>query len=158
MQRWCHGCGRQSTSPPSSIVTAFPMRSLRLSKLWWVGREGGAFRYIQWPLKAFFFLPRIGVSVKQQFTEEEIYKDRDSQITAIEKTFEDAQKSVIEALGLRGGRQTKVWFQRTLYSFSPCFCLCQISQHYSKPRVTPVEVMPVFPDFKVRSRAGGREG
>lgn len=38
--------------------------------------------------------PRIGVSVKQQFTEEEIYKDRDSQITAIEKTFEDAQKSV----------------------------------------------------------------
>lgn len=69
---------------------------------------------------------KIGVSVKQQFTEEEIYKDRDSQITAIEKTFEDAQKS--------------------------------ISQHYSKPRVTPVEVMPVFPDFKVRSRAGGREG
>lgn len=40
--------------------------------------------------------------MKQQFTEEEIYKDRDSQITAIEKTFEDAQKSVIEALGLRG--------------------------------------------------------
>ena len=39
---------------------------------------------------------RIGVSVKQQFTEEEIYKDRDSQITAIEKTFEDAQKSVSE--------------------------------------------------------------
>jgi len=69
---------------------------------------------------------KIGVSVKQQFTEEEIYKDRDSQITAIEKTFEDAQKS--------------------------------ISQHYSKPRVTPVEVMPVFPDFKVRSRAGGSKG
>lgn len=34
------------------------------------------------------------MSVKQQFTEEEIYKDRDSQISAIEKTFEDAQKSV----------------------------------------------------------------
>lgn len=60
---------------------------------------------------------KIGVSVKQQFTEEEIYKDRDSQIAAIEKTFEDAQKS--------------------------------ISQHYSKPRVTPVEVLPVFPDFKM---------
>uniref|UniRef100_A0A8C6Z724 RNA polymerase II-associated factor 1 homolog n=1 Tax=Nothoprocta perdicaria TaxID=30464 RepID=A0A8C6Z724_NOTPE len=59
----------------------------------------------------------IGVSVKQQFTEEEIYKDRDSQIAAIEKTFEDAQKA--------------------------------ITQHYSKPRVTPVEVMPVFPDFKM---------
>uniref|UniRef100_A0A4W6G5I7 RNA polymerase II-associated factor 1 homolog n=1 Tax=Lates calcarifer TaxID=8187 RepID=A0A4W6G5I7_LATCA len=60
---------------------------------------------------------KIGVSVKQQFTEEEIYKDRDSQISAIEKTFEDAQKS--------------------------------ISQHYSKPRVTPVEILPVFPDFKM---------
>ncbi|XP_026233712.1 RNA polymerase II-associated factor 1 homolog [Anabas testudineus] len=60
---------------------------------------------------------KIGVSVKQQFTEEEIYKDRDSQISAIEKTFEDAQKP--------------------------------ISQHYSKPRVTPVEILPVFPDFKM---------
>ncbi|NP_001086458.1 RNA polymerase II-associated factor 1 homolog [Xenopus laevis] len=60
---------------------------------------------------------KIGVSVKQQFTEEDIYKDRDSQISAIEKTFDDAQKD--------------------------------ISQHYSKPRVTPVEVMPVFPDFKM---------
>ncbi|PIO34983.1 hypothetical protein AB205_0081190 [Aquarana catesbeiana] len=60
---------------------------------------------------------RIGVSVKQQFTEEDIYKDRDSQIAAIEKTFEDAQKP--------------------------------ITQHYSKPRVTPVEVMPAFPDFKM---------
>lgn len=78
---------------------AFPMRSLRSSKLWWVGREDGDFRYVQLPLNVFLFLPRIGVSVKQQFTEEEIYKDRDSQITAIEKTFEDAQKSVIEGLG-----------------------------------------------------------
>ncbi|NXO10222.1 PAF1 factor, partial [Oriolus oriolus] len=25
----------------------------------------------------------------------------------------------------------------------------QITQHYSKPRVTPLEVMPVFPDFKM---------
>ena len=78
---------------------AFPMRSLRSSKLWWVGREDGDFRYVQLLLNVFLFLPRIGVSVKQQFTEEEIYKDRDSQITAIEKTFEDAQKSVIEGLG-----------------------------------------------------------
>ena len=98
-QRWCHGCGRQSTSPRNSTVMAFPMRSLRSSKLWWVGREDGDFRYVQLPLNVFLFLPRIGVSVKQQFTEEEIYKDWDSQITAIEKTFEDAQKSVIEGLG-----------------------------------------------------------
>ncbi|KAK6296676.1 hypothetical protein J4Q44_G00328180 [Coregonus suidteri] len=41
---------------------------------------------------------KIGVSVKQQFTEEEIYKDRDSQIAAIEKTFEDAQKTDCPAL------------------------------------------------------------
>lgn len=58
-------------------------------------REGRERRYLHWFLKAFLNSPpRIGVSVKQQFTEEEIYKDRDSQITAIEKTFEDAQKSV----------------------------------------------------------------
>uniref|UniRef100_UPI0038D25AFF RNA polymerase II-associated factor 1 homolog n=1 Tax=Homo sapiens TaxID=9606 RepID=UPI0038D25AFF len=48
---------------------------------------------------------------KTEYISTEFNKDRDSQITAIEKTFEDAQKS--------------------------------ISQHYSKPRVTPVEVMPV---------------
>ncbi|XP_072885424.1 RNA polymerase II-associated factor 1 homolog [Hemitrygon akajei] len=60
---------------------------------------------------------KIGVSVKQQFTEEEIYKDRDSQIAAIEKTFMDANK--------------------------------EVTHHYSKPRVVPVEVMPVFPDFKM---------
>ena len=45
-------------------------------------------------------LLRIGVSVKQQFTEEEIYKDRDSQISAIEKTFEDAQKPVSELISV----------------------------------------------------------
>lgn len=78
---------------------AFPMKSLRSSKLGRVEREGGDFRYVQLPLSVSLFLLRIGVSVKQQFTEEEIYKDRDSQITAIEKTFEDAQKSVIEGLG-----------------------------------------------------------
>jgi hypothetical protein len=40
------------------------------------------------------------VSVKQQFTEEEIYKDRDSQISAIEKTFEDAQKPVGDVISV----------------------------------------------------------
>ncbi|XP_030825558.1 LOW QUALITY PROTEIN: RNA polymerase II-associated factor 1 homolog [Camarhynchus parvulus] len=60
---------------------------------------------------------KIGVSVKQQFTEEEIYKDRDSQMAAIGKTSRAPRK--------------------------------QITQHYSKPRVTPLEVMPVFPDFKM---------
>lgn len=54
-------------------------------------------------LTGLVFTSRIGVSVKQQFTEEEIYKDRDSQITAIEKTFEDAQKSVIKGLAQEAG-------------------------------------------------------
>lgn len=43
--------------------------------------------------------------------------DRDSQIKAIEKTFEDNKKS--------------------------------IERHYSKPNVVPVEILPVYPDFKV---------
>lgn len=40
--------------------------------------------------------------------------------------------------------------QMECLSALPLFYL-QITQHYSKPRVTPVEVLPVFPDFKVRS-------
>ena len=43
--------------------------------------------------------------------------DRESQIRAIEKTFEDNKKT--------------------------------IDKHYSKSNVHPVEVFPVFPDFKV---------
>lgn len=43
--------------------------------------------------------------------------DRDSQIRAIEKTFEDNKKP--------------------------------IEKHYSKPNVYPVEISPIFPDFKV---------
>jgi len=43
--------------------------------------------------------------------------DRESQIKAIEKTFEDNKKT--------------------------------IERHYSKPNVVPVEVLPVYPDFKV---------
>jgi len=43
--------------------------------------------------------------------------DREAQIKAIEKTFEDAKKP--------------------------------IEKHYSKPGVTPVEVLPIYPDFKV---------
>lgn len=43
--------------------------------------------------------------------------DRDSQIKAIEKTFEDNIKP--------------------------------IERHYSKPNIVPVEILPVYPDFKV---------
>lgn len=37
-------------------------------------------------------------------------------------------------------------FLRVFFFVSHCL---QVTQHYSKPRVTPVEVLPVFPDFKV---------
>jgi len=43
--------------------------------------------------------------------------DRESQIKAIEKTFEDNIKP--------------------------------IERHYSKPNVVPIEILPVYPDFKV---------
>lgn len=58
---------------------------------------------------------KVGYNVKKIFSEETLYMDRESQIKAIEKTFEDNKKP--------------------------------IEKHYSKPGVTPVEVMPVFPDF-----------
>lgn len=49
--------------------------------------------------------------------EESLYLDRESQIAAINKTFEAAQKP--------------------------------ITQHPGKPNITPVEVLPVFPDFNL---------
>ncbi|XP_785518.3 RNA polymerase II-associated factor 1 homolog [Strongylocentrotus purpuratus] len=59
---------------------------------------------------------KVGHHLKKQFTEENLYKDRSNQISAIQKTFEDAKKP--------------------------------IETHYSKPHVTPVEILPVFPDFE----------
>lgn len=58
---------------------------------------------------------KVGFKIKQIMKDEDIYKDRASQIQAIDKTFEQAKE--------------------------------KISKHYSKPGVTPVEVLPVFPDF-----------
>lgn len=50
--------------------------------------------------------------------EETLYMDRESQIKAIEKTFEDNKKP--------------------------------IERHYSKSNVVPLEILPVYPDFKVQ--------
>lgn len=70
-------------------------------------------------IKAIYLLfqveAKVGYNVKKIFSEETLYMDRESQIKAIEKTFEDNMKP--------------------------------IEKHYSKPGVTPVEVMNVFPDF-----------
>lgn len=60
---------------------------------------------------------KVGYNIKKIFSEETLYMDRESQIKAIEKTFEDNKKP--------------------------------IEKHYSKPGVTPVEIMPVFPDFEM---------
>lgn len=60
---------------------------------------------------------RLGYSIKKQLKEDVLYKDRDSQVNAINETFELVKKPV--------------------------------TQHYSKPGVTAVEVLPVFPDFEL---------
>lgn len=60
---------------------------------------------------------KVGYSIKKNLKNETLYMDRDSQIKAIEKTFEDSK--------------------------------VPIERHYSKPNVTPVEVMPIYPDFKL---------
>lgn len=58
---------------------------------------------------------KVGYSIKRTLENETLYMDRDSQIKAIEKTFEDTKE--------------------------------EITKHYSKPGVVPVEVLPVYPDF-----------
>uniref|UniRef100_A0A4P6D7S0 RNA polymerase II-associated factor 1 homolog n=1 Tax=Rhodnius prolixus TaxID=13249 RepID=A0A4P6D7S0_RHOPR len=60
---------------------------------------------------------KVGYSIKKSLKEETLYLDRENQIKAIEKTFEDAKKP--------------------------------IEKHYSKPNVVPVEILPIFPDFKL---------
>lgn len=60
---------------------------------------------------------KVGFKIKQQMREEDLYKDRESQIAAIQATFERAQ--------------------------------VPITKHYSKPGVTPLEILPVYPDFKL---------
>ncbi|XP_059176484.1 RNA polymerase II-associated factor 1 homolog [Physella acuta] len=60
---------------------------------------------------------KVGFKIKRIMKEEDLYKDRQSQINAINNTFEKAKQP--------------------------------IQKHYSKPGVTPVQVMEVFPDFKL---------
>lgn len=60
---------------------------------------------------------KVGYSIKKSLNNETLYMDRDSQIVAIEKTFDDSK--------------------------------IPIEKHYSKPNVVPVEILPVYPDFKL---------
>merc|ERR1711892_54782 len=61
------------------------------------------------------------IDIKEKFKDEEIYKDREAQIKAIEATFADAVE--------------------------------EVSDHYSKPGVHAVEVMPLLPDFDMWQHA-----
>jgi RNA polymerase II-associated factor 1 len=79
---------------------------------------------------------RIGFSIKKYFKEEELYRDRESQIKAIESTF-DAVKAPVSVLTL--GNNPKLIFRLFL----------QIDKHYSKPNIYPIDVLPVYPDFDV---------
>lgn len=60
---------------------------------------------------------KVGYSIKKNLKNETLYMDRDSQIKAIEKTFEDSKLS--------------------------------LEKHYSKPNVVAVEILPIYPDFKL---------
>lgn len=60
---------------------------------------------------------KVGYSIKKNLKNETLYMDRDSQIKAIEKTFDDAK--------------------------------VPLDKHYSKPNVVAVEVLPVYPDYKL---------
>ncbi|XP_039305732.1 RNA polymerase II-associated factor 1 homolog [Solenopsis invicta] len=62
------------------------------------------------------FKTKVGYNMKKNL-KETLYMNRESQIKAIEKTFEDNKKP--------------------------------IERHYNKPNVVPVEILPVYPDFKL---------
>ena len=58
---------------------------------------------------------KVGYKMKKDMKEDNLYLDRESQIAAIDRTFDEAKKPILE--------------------------------HHNKRGVTPVEIMPVFPDF-----------
>ena len=81
-----------------------------LRKTEYISREYNRFQQSAEKVEA-----KVGYHIKKKFKEEDLYKDRASQIKAIEHTFESAAEP--------------------------------ITRHHSKAGVTPVEVLPVFPDF-----------
>lgn len=86
---------------------------------------------------------KVGFNVRKSFVEETLYMDRETQIKAIEKTFDECKKEITRhyryVLIIRGLFRKKNCFDGVNNVF--------FSKHFSKPNVTPVEVMPVFPDF-----------
>lgn len=76
---------------------------------------------------------KIGYGIRKKFGNEPTYKDRESQIVAINKTFEDVSAA--------------------FYVLQSFLNFLQINthpkKHYSKPGVYAVEELPVLPDFDV---------
>ncbi|KXJ17742.1 RNA polymerase II-associated factor 1-like [Exaiptasia diaphana] len=64
---------------------------------------------------------KVGYHIRKKFKGSDLYKDRESQLAAIENTFDAAKKP--------------------------------IHRHPSKSNITPVEILPVFPDFQMWSYA-----
>lgn len=61
---------------------------------------------------------RVGVNVKKIFKDETLYQDRESQITAINKTFEEAKAPVIHFISIS--------FQNAIFHFNFVFISCEI--------------------------------
>lgn len=73
-----HGCAKRNTFPLNTTINGINQRKSRQS--------------------LFFFSPfsilRLGHNIKQRFAEEIVYRDRESQINAIEATFTAAKKPI----------------------------------------------------------------
>ena len=69
-----------------------------------------------------------------------MFQDRDSQVEAIEGTFEAAQRPVCHKIIVL---HTFVAISNISLNFN------QIYRHPSKKGIKPVDVLPVFPDFQV---------
>jgi RNA polymerase II-associated factor 1 len=79
---------------------------------------------------------RVGYQLKKMFKDEDIYKDRDSQIAAIEKTFVDAKLPVEEHFNKPGVYATETLSLYPDFSLwkNPCAQVIFDSDPASKPR------------------------
>lgn len=83
---------------------------------------------------------RIGFNMRRMLKEEQhLYRDRQSQIDAIEATFEAARKPV-------GDKNTSKFLGHFLDSI---YFRLQITKHHSKPNVHAIDVLPLLPDFDI---------
>lgn len=79
---------------------------------------------------------KVGFNVKKSFVEETLYMDRETQIKAIEKTFDETKVPL-----------TNHYRFVVVCPIFMCDSNLKILYMYSKPNVTAVEVFSFFPDF-----------